>query len=187
MENQLQQILLATSSAVQHLTQVVAAQELQGREARGESKMRELKYFNNFSGTGDVTLAAFIQSMERWLRTLGESHQELGVSLIFHEKIVGEAKNAVINVNPIEWESIKSCLKKRYKPKTKPDQILDLINDIKVSNVKNLIEKTEMLRDKIEECKIFLFRIKFKLFRKRISGNNKKNCTRIIAICFKRM
>lgn len=58
-------------------------------------------------------------------RIINDELRKIAVRTIFHEKIQGEAQDAVINIpESNNWELIKQQLKLRYRPKIKPSKFI---------------------------------------------------------------
>lgn len=145
----------------QQLQQVTAAfNQLQLKEASSEQKeriCREVRFMSTFTGTGDITINAFISSVEYYLSTT--SNEELKKCItrtIFYEKIQGEAKNTVINIpNPDNWAAIKLILKTRYRPDTEPSEIYKRINNLRVNSVSELAIEIQSIKYKCNELIIY--------------------------------
>lgn len=121
-----------------------------------ERTITEVKHLTPFNGK-NIQVTAFIQAVEYYLNRLEEGPiKKLAVATIFLEKIQGEAKLAVLNINDIEdWQLIKAKLRQQYKPEYMPEELYYKISNIKVHSVSELLEKIYTYKNKAEELRIY--------------------------------
>lgn len=147
-ERQLNQLALALQQA-SNLTQP--------SNSFDDHTLREIKLMNSFTGVGEVTINSFISSTEYYLSKItSQEKKQLATRTIFYEKILGEAKNAVINIPETDnWELIKKQLKLRYRPEIEPFEIYRQINNLRANSVSELVEKAQKIKYKTDELIIY--------------------------------
>lgn len=159
------QQLLANSQNNQNrdipINQLVAAlQQISVRNPSSDPRekvLKEIRHMSNFTGSGDVSINAFVSSIEYYLNTIQDPElQRIATRTIFFEKIQGGAKDVIINLpEPDNWELIKSTLKLRYKPDTEPSEIYRRISGLKVNSVSELAVELQNIKYKADELAIY--------------------------------
>lgn len=102
----------------QQLQQLAAALQQLNRSSskQREKVLKKVRFITNFTGTEDTSINSFINNYEYYLnRIVNDEFRKTAVRTIFHEKIQGETKDAVINLlEPDNWQLIKQQLRLRY-------------------------------------------------------------------------
>lgn len=114
---------------------------------------KEIRYLPAFDGQPG-RLPSFITSVDRTIAEYGQQAQEV-YTVIYNEKILGEAKNYLDTSPPETWDACKAKLKLQYKPAKDQGQIMREINFMKVSTIIELMDKISITVKDIAECAIF--------------------------------
>lgn len=119
--------------------------------------MKEIRHLSTFTGSGDVSINAFISSTEFYLNGINDDElRKTPTGCIFYEKIQGGPKDVIINIPRSDsWERIKSSLGLRYKSDTEPFEIYRTISNIKANTVSQLAIKIQQIKYKKDESAIY--------------------------------
>lgn len=114
---------------------------------------KEIRFLPTFQGTAG-TLPSFIEAVTRTLTDYG-NEAELAFQIIYNTKIQGAAKN-LLSVNPpATWDECKQRLRKHYKPSKDQMTITKEIGSLRVSSIKELVDKVRKLVEDITEYAAF--------------------------------
>ncbi|XP_053968564.1 putative uncharacterized protein DDB_G0282133 [Anastrepha ludens] len=118
---------------------------------------KTINHLATFTGTGDISINSFFSSVEYLLQSIQDPElKRKATRTIFYRTIQGEAKDAVINVpEPDNWELLKTTLKLRYRPDTKPHQIYRRICDLRVNTVSELAVEIQNIKYKTDELMVY--------------------------------
>ncbi|XP_037919546.1 probable cyclin-dependent serine/threonine-protein kinase DDB_G0292550 [Hermetia illucens] len=119
--------------------------------------MKEIQFMSCFTGSGPVSVNAFIKNVEYYLNNITDPNaRKAATRAIYQEKIQGEAKNAVMGLpEPDNWDDIKSSLKLRYRPELEPAEIYRQITNLRGDTVSDLAIDILNLKYKAEEIILY--------------------------------
>lgn len=112
--------------------------------------MKEIQHIPTFEGKNE-TLSQFFASVETYLNSVEEPLRAEIWQAIYNTKIIGRAKELLLNNRPEGWEATKVILKQHFRPICSYKDISRKICNIKVSSIQDLNEKIETITQEINQ------------------------------------
>ena len=124
------------------------------RQSRIVYLNKEIQHIPTFAGeSGD--LSQFIASVQTHLDGLREPLRSETWQTIYNSKIIGKAKELLLNNRPDGWEATQKLLKQHFRPVCSYKEISRKIGNLKVSSIQELNEKIESLTQEINQFIVY--------------------------------
>lgn len=112
-------------------------------QSRASILIKEISYIKEFDGNKNH-LTQFLNIVNNHLNSItDETTKEEVWLLIYNCKIVGKAKELLINNHPQNWQEAENLLKQHFRPTTNYKDIARRINSLRVNSVADLNCKIE--------------------------------------------